>query len=103
INEVNFDAAKNNLLNKLNSQRVERKNYIAQYLNNKEFGIDYRRVIYESIKKTSQQDLIDFYNNYVGKRAYTMCVVGSEKQIKHQDLEKYGKVQKLTLKEIFGY
>lgn len=103
MNEANFEAAKNNLLNKYSSQRVERKNYIAHYLNNQEFGIDYRRVIYEGIKNTSQQDLIDFYNQYVGKRAYTMYVIASDKTIKLHELEQYGKVQKLTLKDIFGY
>jgi hypothetical protein len=39
----------------------------------------------------------------VAGKAFTYCVVASEKKIKEDDLKKVGAVKTVSLEEIFGY
>ena len=40
---------------------------------------------------------------WVKDRKYTYCVLGNEKDLDMKSLEKYGKITKLSQKDIFGY
>jgi hypothetical protein len=48
-------------------------------------------------------DVKQFHDQELAGKAYTYCVVASEKKIKVDDLKKVGDVKVLTLEDIFGY
>ena len=48
-------------------------------------------------------DVKHFHQQEIAGKAYTYCVVASQKRIKMDDLKKRGDVKVLTLEEIFGY
>jgi hypothetical protein len=48
-------------------------------------------------------DIKLFQEKYVKDRNYTILVLGDKNKLDMNTLEKYGKVQFLTLDEIFGY
>jgi hypothetical protein len=48
-------------------------------------------------------DVKGFHQQQVAGKAYTYCVVASEKKISLDDLKKVGTVKPLSLEEIFGY
>jgi hypothetical protein len=49
------------------------------------------------------KDIKQFHEKEVAGKAYTYCVVASDKKIKVDDLKKEGEVKVLSLEEIFGY
>ena len=49
------------------------------------------------------KDVKDFQQKWVKDRKYTYCVLGNEKDLDMKSLEKYGKITKLSQKDIFGY
>ena len=51
----------------------------------------------------SFSDLKSFHDAYLKNKAYTYCVVASDKKVSDDDLKKYGEVVKPDLKQIFGY
>ena len=48
-------------------------------------------------------DVRQFHQSQVAGKAYTYCVVGSDKKVSAEDLKKVGAVKTLSLEEIFGY
>lgn len=105
VSEVGFENAKNSLINYTASQRIQPDSYTMSYLRAKDLGFDsdYRMLLFEYMAGTSIQDIQNFHGKYISGQPYTYCVVASDKKVHQQDLEKYGKVQRLSLKEIFGY
>ena len=64
---------------------------------------DIRKVNYEKYKSLKLDDLYAYHQQELSKKPYTYSVVGSEKNIKLEDLSKYGELKKLSLTELFGY
>ena len=48
-------------------------------------------------------DLKNFHQKYIKDKKFNIAVVGDEKKMNFQALGKYGKVNKLSLDEVFGY
>jgi predicted Zn-dependent peptidase len=48
-------------------------------------------------------ELFNFYQKRYKNQAFTLLVLGSKDRIKTEDLSKYGKVEQITLQDIFGY
>ena len=48
-------------------------------------------------------DLKAFQTKYVKDKKFTTLVLGKKNQLDKKTLEKYGKIQYLTLKDVFGY
>ena len=51
----------------------------------------------------SINDIVDFNAKYVKNKPRTYIVLGHKDQVDIKALEKYGKVETLSLEEIFGY
>ena len=48
-------------------------------------------------------DVKQFHTDNIANKPYTYCLLASEDKVKADDMNKVGKVKKLTLEEIFGY
>jgi predicted Zn-dependent peptidase len=89
----------------INSQRITKTRILMEYEKNQKLGLDYdiRKDIYKDLKTLTFSDIKDFQKKYIKGQKKVMLVIGSKDKIDLKSLEKYGKVQELTLKEIFGY
>ncbi|HXA03006.1 MAG TPA: insulinase family protein, partial [Cytophagaceae bacterium] len=103
--DVLFGNSKSSLIETLNTDRITKSEILFEYEKAKKLGLDYdiRRDIYKNIKTMTFADIEAFQKKYLKGQKKIMLVVGSKDKINFNALSKYGKVQQLTLKEIFGY
>ena len=103
--EKSFSLAKDQLLSNIRKQRIRRTNILFDYINAQEFGWDYdkRKDLFEQVQNWTLDDVKKFQQQYVKDRKYTYCVLGDEKDLNREIVDKYGTLQKLSLEEIFGY
>jgi zinc protease len=100
-----FAVSKKAILNSIASERLYRENIFFRYLDNQDLGInyDYRKDVFEFVKKSSMKDLEDFFNSQVKDKKYTYCVVGNLKGLDMKALKQLGEVREVPLTELFGY
>jgi predicted Zn-dependent peptidase len=104
-NEQNFELARTSEKKDIETQRFTEDGIVFAYLDAKEKGLDYdqRKEEYAAIEKLTMGDVKKFHTEELAGKAYTYCVVASDKKIKMDDLKKEGDVQPLSLEQIFGY
>ena len=100
-----FDIAKENLLTNLRTQRITKGSIIWNYIFAQDLGLDYDRnkLIFENVQNMTLADVKKFQEEHVKDRMYTYCILGSEKDLDFNTMAEYGKIQKLTLEDLFGY
>ncbi|RSK40193.1 insulinase family protein [Hymenobacter perfusus] len=103
--EANLQIAKDAIRNSIATERITKSDVLFSYERAKRLGLDYdlRRDVYEQTPNMSFQDLLKFQQARVKGQPQTILVIGSKDRLNFKELAKYGQVQQLTLKEIFGY
>lgn len=104
-NEASFTSARKSLFKDIETERITKDGIIFNYLNAEKKGLkeDIRKKNYEKYKTLKLQDLDAYHRAELSNKPYSYSVVGSEKNIKLDDLKKYGELKKISLKELFGY
>ncbi|SMD02871.1 M16 family metallopeptidase [Pedobacter nyackensis] len=105
LSEKAFDAAKKSLLQDIETQRITQDGPIGVYLAAQKKGLNYdiRKYKYETLQKLTFDNLRKLHQQELANKPYAYCVVASDKRVKVEDLNKIGKVNKLSLEDIFGY
>ena len=100
-----LELAKQALMKRLATRRVTKSGIINAYLAAKRLGIDYdiNRKVYETVPSLTMDDVVKFEQETMAKKPYRYIILGDEKQLDMEALEKIGPVKKLTTEEIFGY
>lgn len=104
--ENQFEDAKISSLKRIETDRSKKRSIFFNYLNDKRLGFDYdlRKDYYESLKNIQMGDLKTYFNNNIKGKTYNYAVVGNEQSLDFKVLEQnLGKVEKLSLEQIFGY
>jgi predicted Zn-dependent peptidase len=103
--EQGFELARTSEKKDIETQRFTEDGIVFAYLEARQKGLDYdqRKSEYEVLDKLTMNDIKQFHEQQVAGKAYTYCVVASDKKIKLDDLQKVGTVKVLSLDEIFGY
>lgn len=103
--EITFNSAKENLRQKLNTERITRGGILNSYLAAQKLGLDHdiRKDVYEKFSSISIDDIQKFQSENVKDSKYTILVLGDKNKLDIKTLEKYGNVKYLTLEEVFGY
>jgi predicted Zn-dependent peptidase len=103
--ELSFELAKDGLQTQIATNRITKMNIIWRYLSNQKLGIDYdmRKQLYDAIPKMTFKEIAAFNKEYIKGKPKTYLVLSKEEETDFDALRKYGEVQKLTLKQIFGY
>jgi predicted Zn-dependent peptidase len=98
-------ASKESIRQDIASQRITKEAIIFNYLSGKRLGLnsDFRKKVYETVPKLTFGDINKFHKENIANKAYAYCITASKDKIKTDDLNKIGKLQELTLEEIFGY
>lgn len=100
-----FENGRAGTLKDIETERIDKQGIIFSYLAAQKKGLaeDPRKEKYTQVKQLSFKDIQQFHNSELAGKKYSYAVIGSEKNIKPDNLAKYGTVKTLTLEEIFGY
>ena len=105
--ESAFNIAKENMIANLRTNRVLGVDVINYYLNLQKLGLeeDPNKHLFEKVQQFTLQDVVDFQTNVIKDRKYVIGILGTEKDLNMSALtpEKYGKVERVSLEDIFGY
>lgn len=105
VAEANLAIAKNAIRNSISTERITKSDVLMSYERARRLGIDYdvRRDVYDRTQNMTFAELQKFQTAKVKGQNQTILVIGSKDRLNFKELAKYGPVQQLTLKEIFGY
>ncbi|MCR5130437.1 MAG: insulinase family protein [Prevotella sp.] len=100
-----FQIAKDALTKRLQSQRTTKFALINAWLSAKQLGIDYDidKRIYEALPALQLSDIVRFEQQQMARKPYRYVILGDEKELDIESLEKIGPIRRLTTEEIFGY
>ena len=97
--------AKESLTKKLASRRITRFDVLRSYIAAQERGIDFdiNEKVYESLKWLDLNDIVNFEKENMAGKPYRYLILGDEKELDMERLQKIGPIRHVTLEEIFGY
>ena len=100
-----FRIAKDALTKRLQSQRTTKFSLINAWLSAQRMGIDYdlNKTIYEALPALQLSDIVRFEQQNMARKPYRYVILGNEKELDIESLEKIAPVRRLTTEEIFGY
>ena len=103
--ETAFQIAKDAVTKQIASRRVTKTGVLNAYLSAKRLGIDYDMMekVYNALPSVSLQDIVNFEKEQMANKACRYIILGDEKELDMEALEKVGPVERLTTEEIFGY
>ena len=103
--ETAFHIAKEGLTKQLASLRITKSDIIYHWNAMKELGLDFdlNKKIYEGLEKVTLQDMVAFEKANMAKKACRYLILGDEKELDMDALEKIGTIKRLTIEEVFGY
>lgn len=105
VSQPNFDLAKNSMISSMRTNRDTRENIIYSYVSDRRMGrkVDGNIELYKKIPSITLNDVVNFNKKYIKGQPKTYIVLGNKNQVDLKGLEKFGKVEILSLEEIFGY
>ena len=100
-----FDIAKKAILNKLESERINKLGIIDTYLLAQDRGLNYdiRKDIYTTVKEMQLEDLLAFHRENIKPLDHNIVLIGHRDKIDLNNLGQYGEVIELSQEELFGY
>ena len=103
--ENQFQNAKNTILKQIASGRINRQNIFFKNYNQKKLGIfhDLREDIYKQVGEMEMEDLNKFYQEEIQNVKYNTALMGNLKDILKADPSLEGRLEVLSLEELFGY
>ena len=103
--EAAFALAKESLMKKLASRRVVRSGVLNSYLAAKRLGLDYdiNSVVFNALPNLQLNDIVKFEQQSMANKPYRYLILGDEKELDIEGLQKIAPIRHLTLEEIFGY
>jgi len=105
--EAAFNIAKENIIANLRTTRITGQSVINYWLNLQKRGLseDPNKELFEKVQQFTLQDVIDFQQKVIKDRQYVIGILGTEKDLDMKALNpaKYGKVERVSLEDIFGY
>lgn len=105
VAEANLEIAKNAIRNSISTERITKGNVLLSYERARRLGLDYdlRRDVYASTQKMTFDELKKFQQAKIKGQNQVILVIGSKDRLNFKELAKYGAVQQLSLKQVFGY
>ena len=103
--DIQFESARDAAMKKIETNRTTRESIFWSYQTAKERGLDYdlQKVVYDSLQTMDFDNLQTFFDSNIKGKNYTYSVIGNENMIDKSVLEKMGKVEVLSLEDLFGY
>lgn len=105
VSETAFPLAKEALLKRLATERTIKQSVLNSFFKARRLGLDHdiNSDIYEQVKNMTLDDVVDFQQKNVRGRKYKYMILGDEKELDMERIEKIGTIHRVTTEEIFGY
>ena len=99
--QAGLDLAKKSLA----TARTTKFAVLNAYLSARKRGLDYdiNRVIYDKLPSLTMTDLVKFAKENIANKPYRYIILGDEKELDMNTLQKIGPVKHLTKEDIFGF
>lgn len=103
--DVAFANAKESKLNEFRSDRITKIGvlYSYEYLKKMQLNKDIRPENFAKSQYLTFEDINTFHKKYIKGQKMKLLVIGHKEKVDFKTLEKFGKITKLELKDIFGY
>ena len=103
--DASFQIAKQSAIKSLQTVRTTRNAVLTTYYWNKKRGWDFdlNERIYNALPSMTMKDIVDFEQRYMVGKPYRYIILGDEKELDMEALEKLGPVHRLSTEDIFGY
>jgi predicted Zn-dependent peptidase len=103
--DANLAIAKQSIRNSIATDRITHEGVLLSYERARRLGLDYdlRRDVYDQTQNMTFAELQKFQQSKIKGQNQVILVIGAKDRLNFKELAKYGTVQQLTLKEIFGY
>ena len=100
-----FKLAKNGILSRIESNRYVKTGLLSYYFYLSRHGLseDINQQVYNQVKNMTYADILGFQQQYIKGKARTTTIVGKEKEMNLKALEKFGKIERITIKDVYGY
>ena len=100
-----FELAKESVISNLRTQRTTKSRILWSYISAQDLGLDYdtRKQIFDEVQDLTLADVERFQQENIKDRKYTYCILGDAKTLDFKKMATYGKVERLTLADVFGY
>ena len=104
-NDAALEIAKQSLMKSIAANRLTKFNIIMTYLRNLKKGIDHdiNSDIYQKLPSLTMKDVVDFEKKNIANQPLHYLILGDEKELDMDSLQKVGPIKRLSLDEIFGY
>jgi predicted Zn-dependent peptidase len=105
LSQKAFDIAKESVIQTLRTERTTREDIFFTYQQAQKLGLneDINELVLKMIQNFTMDDVKNFQEAYLKDKTHTILVLGNEEDLSMKVLKKFGKVQKLTMEDIFGY
>ena len=103
--ERQYQQACEAIVKKINTERITRENIFWTWQQNMDRGLDYdiRKDEYEAAKTMTLEEFEQFFDAKIKGQNFTYLVLGKKDQLDKKALKSLGKIEELSLEEIFGY
>lgn len=100
-----MDQARVSVVKQIAAERIPPADLYWTWRNYRDFGFDedLRERVYNHLLTATNEDLIQFQQKYIKGRRYTWLVLGDRAGVDFDYLKKIGKVQEISVDDIFGY
>lgn len=105
VSLTQMEHARQSVLKQIAAGRINNAEIYWTWRANRDRGFrgDLRQDIYETIQQATPDDLIRFHQEYIKGRRYHWMVLGDRERVDFDYLRTIGKVQELSLEDVFGY
>ncbi|MBR6819715.1 MAG: insulinase family protein, partial [Bacteroidaceae bacterium] len=102
--EKAFQIAKDALTKRLATERTTKFSLINAWISAQELGIDYDidERIYNALPAITLKDIVEFEQKFMARKPFKYVILGNEKELDIDALQKTGPIRRLTTEEIFG-
>lgn len=103
VSEQNFSQSRDGVMQSIRSERLTKGEVLSTYHAMKRMGgdHDWREDLYKEAGKMTVDDVVRFQSTYLKGRPFRIALIGNREKIDFKTLEKYGRVQELTMDDIF--
>ena len=103
--DIGFAAAKEAILQNIQTERINKADILFDYLNAEKFGLktDIRKDVYTQVATMKFEDVKAFQDTKIKNKPTSILILGKKDLLDIKTLEKYGTIKYLTLKDVFGY
>ena len=103
--ENSFNLSKEAVIQAIRSERITKSRVLFSYESAQKLGLDYdiRKDVYQNVPKLTLADIKAFEQAHLKNKKYDILVLGKKDGLDIKTLEKYGRVNFLSLQDIFGY